>query len=484
MPNINEFDPIAKTITTGPTIDGENDIVFIKQYPKKVYKSYNNINDDPKDENLPQAVILTALRVEYKAVRAHLTNLHEIVHPQGTIYEQGLFSSNGYSWKVAIVEIGAGNEGAAIEAERAIKQFNPKLILFIGVAGGIKDVTLGDVVVATKIYFYESGKAEKTFQNRPDVGNSTYCMVQRARAEARKKDWLRRLGTVTTNQPQVFIGPIAAGGKVVSSTHSTIFKFLKSNYNDIIAVEMEGYGFLKAAHANQQVNALVIRGISDLIDNKERVDKAGSQEIASRNASAFAFEILSKLHTLDTGINDEILLQPLIAQQELSSAGIIKVTEANPAFLPDFIKSANNSIKMIGISGHVLIEEESKVKPLLTRKISKQIEIKLLCLDPNCDYVKQVAMLDSETEKSIKFEILACLEKFSTVSGMKIRTYCEPLSWGGIFVDDKRAIIMHFIPNNKKSKFLYLKDGDLSIYKSYNKTFERLWDSGNNYTAV
>ena len=239
------------------------------------------------------AVILTALPIEYQAVRVHLTDLREETHSQGTIYERGKFASNGHSWEIGIAEVGAGNTKAALEVERAIAHFNPEVILFVGVAGGIKDVVLGDVVASTKIYGYESGKAEETFKPRPVIGLSAYNLEHRARADARGSKWLQRLVSVPSPPPKVYLAPIAAGEKVVASRKSEVLRFLKANYGDAIAVEMEGFGFLDAAHANQQVSALVIRGISDLIYNKTKADKTGYQEIAAHHASAFAFEILA-----------------------------------------------------------------------------------------------------------------------------------------------------------------------------------------------
>lgn len=265
---------------------------------------------------MPCAAILTALPVEYLAVRAHLTDIHEETHSKGTIYERGKFAADGSTWDVGIVEIGAGNPGAALEAERAIAYFNPDVILFVGVAGGIKDVALGDVVASTKVYGYESGKAEETFRPRPEVGLSSYGLEQRARAEARKADWLQRLTAVPSLTPRVFVAPIAAGEKVVASTESEVFQFLRSNYGDAIAVEMEGFGFLDTARANQQVSALVIRGISDLIYNKTEADKEGYQKIAANHASAFAFELLAKYRLeQSSGSTDTSQATPSPSQQ-------------------------------------------------------------------------------------------------------------------------------------------------------------------------
>src|SRR5258708_11887351 len=114
-------------------------------------------------------IILTALPVEFQVVVAHLQGIQEVVHPKtGTIYQQGSFPGKQGTWRVAVAQIGMGGLSAASEAERASNQFHPSLMLFVGVAGGLKDVRHGDVVVATKVYAYESGKAAARFKPRPE----------------------------------------------------------------------------------------------------------------------------------------------------------------------------------------------------------------------------------------------------------------------------------------------------------------------------
>ena len=140
------------------------------------------------NKNSPVAVILTAIPLEYKAVRAYLNEVIEMIHPKGNVYEKGLFKGDYHDWQIGIAEVGAGNNTCALQTERAINYFNPEVILFVGIAGGIKDLNLGDVVAAEKAYGYERGKVSSSgFLTRPEVGMSSFEIYERAKAEAKKR---------------------------------------------------------------------------------------------------------------------------------------------------------------------------------------------------------------------------------------------------------------------------------------------------------
>ena len=83
-------------------------------------------------------VIVTALPLEFEAVRRHLHNVTNEVGNHGTRYELGEFEDA----RVAIVETGAGNVDAAVEVETAIAHFDSHYLFFVGVAGGIKDAKM------------------------------------------------------------------------------------------------------------------------------------------------------------------------------------------------------------------------------------------------------------------------------------------------------------------------------------------------------
>ncbi|WP_197288485.1 5'-methylthioadenosine/S-adenosylhomocysteine nucleosidase [Nocardia sp. NRRL S-836] len=230
--------------------------------------------------------MLTALEVEYAAVRAHLSGIAPHHHPSGTLFEVGTACGQ----EIALALTGMGNSGAATMTERAITEFAPDVVMFVGVAGGLRDwLELGEVVVASRVYGYHGGReTEHGFLARPRAWDIPHHVEQIARALARGGDWC-------PDPPEVHFEPIAAGEVVLNSTRSPLAKQIHRNYNDAVAVEMESAGVANAAHLHMATPSVTVRGISDLVDDKDLTDRQGWQPRAAANAAAFAVALAGAL---------------------------------------------------------------------------------------------------------------------------------------------------------------------------------------------
>lgn len=236
-------------------------------------------------------LIQTALSLEFDAVKEFLSDLQIERHPStGSIYNKGTYND----YEVLIVETGAGNVRSADETGRAIEYFKPNYVFFVGVAGGLKDVKIGDVVASSKVIGFEMGKDDTEFKPRLDTIPSSYILEQLAKHVKREDQWKQLIKVKNTDEPEAFVQPIAAGEKVVSSNQSVAFGYLKKYCSDAVAIDMEGTGFLIAARPHQ-AHAIEIRGISDLIENKADADAGGSQPRAAANAAAFCFEMINQI---------------------------------------------------------------------------------------------------------------------------------------------------------------------------------------------
>lgn len=244
-------------------------------------------------------VILTALAVEQEAVLEHLVDIREHRHVQGTLFDVGgLVGDPGR--KVALGVTGQGTLAAAALTERAIAEFSPAAVLFVGVAGGLKPwLEIGDVVVGTKVYAYHGGKSvDAEFLVRPRSWEISHELEQVARRVHRARTWHEPLTPLGEAQaPEVYFEAIAAGDVVLDSTTSPVADALRRNYNDAAAVEMEGAGFALAGHLAGRVATAIVRGISDHADGSKAVtDGKGSQRLAARSAAAFAVALAAGIH--------------------------------------------------------------------------------------------------------------------------------------------------------------------------------------------
>lgn len=237
-------------------------------------------------ENL--VVMLTAFNLEYQAVRRKLVDVEVQLHERGTRFEVGTLK--GTTCRVALALTGKGNNPAATLVERAVQQFSPVVVMFVGVAGALWGTPLGDVVVATHVYAYHGGTSEDDgLKARPRVWEISHEIAQLAAHLAREDEW--------SKEPKVHFGAVAAGEVVQNSRLSQEARWIREHYNDAIAIEMEAAGVAQAGHLSGSPVA-IIRGISDRADGTKATDEDRVwQPVAAANAAEFAARLAEHLIT-------------------------------------------------------------------------------------------------------------------------------------------------------------------------------------------
>lgn len=244
-------------------------------------------------------VILTAMNLEYSAVRAQLSDVAAHTHRMGTRFEIGHLSG----WRVALALTGKGNQSAAVLTERASAEFAPAAVIFVGVAGALQPhLRLGDVVVATHVYAYHGATSrDDGITARPRMWELSHRVHQIAAHLERTGDWARQLPG--DPPPRVHFGPVAAGEILHASALSDARHWLREHYSDAVAVEMEAAGVAQAGHLNDALPTIMVRGISDHADqSKSATDHAGWQPRAAASAAAFATTLAAVLAAeLDQG---------------------------------------------------------------------------------------------------------------------------------------------------------------------------------------
>jgi adenosylhomocysteine nucleosidase len=236
--------------------------------------------------------VLTALDIEYAAVRAHLSAVARRVHEAGTVFEIGTLP--GTRRKVVLLLTGPGNVGAGVLAERAIAMFAPAALMFVGIAGSLRPgVEVGDVVVATRVVAYHGAREDRSGHHaRPRSWEASHTLEQAARSAARGGDW----------PAEIHFKPVAAGEVVLNAPSSPLARQLHDNYDDAVAIEMESAGAAAAAHLNRGLPMLTVRGISDSIYGvKEETERDGWPLIAARRAAAVAAAVIAHLPDAEPG---------------------------------------------------------------------------------------------------------------------------------------------------------------------------------------
>jgi nucleoside phosphorylase/tetratricopeptide (TPR) repeat protein len=230
----------------------------------------------------------------------------------GTRYQRGRFVGDSIDWDLSLAIVGTHNAPAAARTELLITEARPCITLFVGVAGGVKDVSHGDVVVGSKIYGYEAGAEGASFLARPELYRPPHWFESLVERVARDDDWRDRLKRdlwVGIDSPRALLGAIASGDRVLKAVEAPSMEVIRNTYGDTIAVDMEAFGFVVSNHI-LDVPALVVRGISDLVEDKTPERDEEWQPRAADSAAAFGLSVLAAV-----GPGDPPLTRPAVISQ-------------------------------------------------------------------------------------------------------------------------------------------------------------------------
>ncbi len=259
------------------------------------------------------AVILVALNGELEAVKAHGRFAGEQLDSDLTFVHAGVFKGKHHNWKVFLKDTDQGNVKSAINGKIMLDRYDPHVMIFVGIAGGLKeDVRHGDVVAASKIVDYELGKVvapSPGFHPRGIRAECSNLLVQLAKSVGRANAWKDRARPHTGKMrkpedfspPSAFVQPIASGEKNISTRKSQLFRILSAQFSECYACDMESFGAQSAAAStiNRRPHFIAVRSISDMVSDKAPTRDRVWQPIAAAHAAAFAWELLYQLDLSD-----------------------------------------------------------------------------------------------------------------------------------------------------------------------------------------
>ncbi len=217
----------------------------------------------------------------------------------------------------------AGNLSSYVIADLLLKTYKIKLIILCGIAAGNSEkISIYSSIIGEKIIYYENQKLmpkgvslyrfeplsissnllneirsidenkwKETFieilkRNKKNVTKSEMKQVKWI-----KNDWKKKL--------TISVSGILAGEKLFADGETFLTLAKKAQIGkEIVAGEMEGYGFAYACKQNNQSNWLVIRGISDF-GGKEKANKINQkyQIIAALASASLVYYYLENVYS-------------------------------------------------------------------------------------------------------------------------------------------------------------------------------------------
>ena len=283
---------------------------MVWQAKLKAIIRYRLIYSLQKQEEQIDYAIITTVPVETEAVRALAENWRKIVFENDpNSYYVTEFEKEGVRKKVVTAQSSdMGMVAASISAMNLNFHFKPKYIFITGIAAGIGDHKLGDILIPSEVWNYSSGKyvdkdGSLSFLPEPkvipldvkiaDLVKQDYSdILEKIHAGWKIKNEIDL--QISKTALSMYSSPLACGTAVVAN-FELVKDMILGHSRKTQGIDMEAYGVFAAARSlcdNKPV-AICVKSISDFAD-KEKND--GFQPYASYTSACFTkFMILDLL---------------------------------------------------------------------------------------------------------------------------------------------------------------------------------------------
>ncbi|ACZ90240.1 nucleoside phosphorylase-like protein [Streptosporangium roseum] len=245
--------------------------------------------------------VITILTEEARAVH-NVLGLERAPSSELPFFD-GTVNVRGVATRVAAIRaLAQGQRSTMMAFDNLRRHYNPAVVVLTGIGGGIhKDIAVGDVVLATRVVYYDLRKETPDGRQHRGEERETPAAIGHA-VHAFFTDYGEPAKFHTTDTDgtirdyRVLTGPIGSGEAVIADAKSEIIRYLKAFNDKILAVDMEAGGLTQAFHerggSQTVIGWAVVRGISDDASSKKNDDY---HEIAARHAATVLRNLLPYL---------------------------------------------------------------------------------------------------------------------------------------------------------------------------------------------
>lgn len=218
----------------------------------------------------PGGPILGVVTVLADEMSALIKTLELREQPSDQPYYTGRIACGGReSTIVATRALGQGQRSMMASLNNLWYRYRPTVLILVGIGGGMHDdVALDDVVVATRVIYYDLRKVTTAgVQHRGEERHAPADVTHGVNAFFTHHGEPAKLLGAGSDPFRVHSGPIGSGEAVIADENSEIRRYL-SRFNDkALAVDMEAGGLSQFCHETSADGRgpgwVVIRGISD-----------------------------------------------------------------------------------------------------------------------------------------------------------------------------------------------------------------------------